>query len=331
MIAADRITKAEEQLEERQETTLRPQKLNDFIGQDKLKQNLSVFINAAKQRQESLDHIILYGPPGLGKTTLSQIVAHELEVGFKSTSGPMLSKAGDLAAILTNLKPNEILFIDEIHRLSVAVEEVLYSAMEDFTIDILIGEGPAARSVKISLPKFTLIGATTRLGLLSNPLRDRFGIPLKLDFYEIKDLQLVIERGAELLGVKINPQAANELARCARGTPRIGLRFLKRIRDFANHQQKAIIDVELVRASLQSLGVDHLGLDVFDYKYLQYIAENYAGGPVGIETIAAGLSEDRETIEDTIEPYLMQLGFISRTPRGRMLSAIASKHLNAAL
>jgi Holliday junction DNA helicase RuvB len=328
MLADNRITAPTEFQDEKSEVILRPQKLSDFIGQGALKQNLKVFIEAAKQRGESLDHVIFYGPPGLGKTTLSQIVAKELQVGFKSTSGPMLSKPGDLAAILTNLKTNEILFIDEIHRLTSSVEEVLYSAMEDFTIDLVIGEGPAARAVKINLPRFTLIGATTRLGLLTNPLRDRFGIPLKLDFYSHNELQSVIIRGAELLNIAIAVDAANELAKCARGTPRIAIRLLKRIRDFASYQQTESITRELVNTSLRALGVDKVGLDGFDYKYLKYIAENYNGGPVGIETIAAGLSEDRETIEDTIEPYLMQLGFISRTPRGRVLSQNALQHMN---
>lgn len=328
MIKGERIITINEHSADVQDASLRPKKLNDFIGQNQLKENLKVFIDAAKHRKEHLDHVVFYGPPGLGKTTLSQIIANELEVGFKSTSAPIISKSGDLAAILTNLKENEILFIDEIHRLPVSVEEVLYSAMEDFSIDLMIGEGPAARSVKISLPKFTLVGATTRLGLLSNPLRDRFGIPIKLDFYSIEDLQKIINRGVVLLGVEIEQDAAMELARCARGTPRVAIRFLKRIRDFANCKNQNKIDLELVRESLLALGVDNIGLDMFDYKYLSYIADNYSGGPVGIETIAAGLSEDRETIEDTIEPYLMQLGFVSRTPRGRVLSMGAIKHIN---
>lgn len=327
MFAGNRIITPVEQEDEKSEVILRPQKLSDFIGQAALKQNLKVFIEAAKQRKENLDHVIFYGPPGLGKTTLAQIVARELQVGFKSTSGPMLSKPGDLAAILTNLKTNELLFIDEIHRLSSTVEEVLYAAMEDFTIDLIIGEGPAARTVKINLPRFTLVGATTRLGLLTNPLRDRFGIPLKLDFYSKDELQTVIERGAKLLNSMITCDAANELAKCARGTPRIAIRLLKRIRDFASYKQETNISRELVKESLLSLGVDNVGLDGFDYNYLRYIAENYNGGPVGIETIAAGLSEDRETIEDTIEPYLMQLGFIARTPRGRVLNQNALQHI----
>jgi Holliday junction DNA helicase RuvB len=310
---------------------LRPQKLQDFIGQTQLKKNLSVFINAAKSRKESLDHVLFYGPPGLGKTTLSQIISRELGVGFKSTSGPILSKAGDLAAILTNLQENDVLFIDEIHRLPTAVEEMLYPAMEDFTIDLIIGEGPAARTVKINLPKFTLVGATTRLGLLSNPLRDRFGIPLKLDFYQVHELQKVVERGSGILNVQIIEEASHEIARCARGTPRVAIRLLRRVRDFAELKTSNNIDHTFVKESLTALGVDANGLDAFDHKYLRFIAENYAGGPVGVETIAAALAEDKNTIEDTIEPYLMQIGFLARTPRGRVLTTNAVKYLNIPL
>jgi holliday junction DNA helicase RuvB len=328
MHAQERLITPELQTEEFQEVVLRPQKLSEFIGQKQLKQNLKIFIDAAKSRKEALDHVLFYGPPGLGKTTLSQIISKELGVGFKQTSGPVLSKTGELAAILTNLQANDILFIDEIHRLNTAVEELLYSAMEDFCIDLIIGDGPAARTVKINLQKFTLVGATTRLGLLSNPLRDRFGIPLKLDFYDTSELQQVVTRTARILNIPISDDASLELAKCSRGTPRIAIRLLKRIRDFAEHKKQKTINLKIVQDSLISLGVDNLGLDSFDHKYLSYIIENYKGGPVGIETIAAGLSEDKDTIEDTIEPYLMQIGFVARTPRGRMLTANAFKHLN---
>lgn len=327
MHAQDRLITPELQKEEFQEVVLRPQKLDEFIGQSQLKQNLKIFIDAAKSRKESLDHVLFYGPPGLGKTTLSQIISKELGVGFKSTSGPVLSKTGELAAILTNLQANDILFIDEIHRLNTAVEELLYSAMEDFCIDLIIGEGPAARTVKINLQKFTLVGATTRLGLLSNPLRDRFGIPLKLDFYDTTELQQVVKRTSNILNIPISDDASIELAKCSRGTPRIAIRLLKRIRDFAEYKKSKNVDLKLIQESLISLGVDKLGLDSFDHKYLSYIIDNYKGGPVGIETIAAGLSEDKDTIEDTIEPYLMQIGFIARTPRGRILTANALKHM----
>lgn len=329
VLAQERLTNPNLINDEQSELiALRPQKLDEFIGQTQLKENLKIFISSAISRDEPLDHVLFYGPPGLGKTTLSQIVSKELGVGFKSTSGPVISKTGDLAAILTSLQKNDVLFIDEIHRLSSAVEEVLYSAMEDFCIDIIIGEGPAARTVKINLQKFTLVGATTRLGLLTNPLRDRFGIPLKLDFYNASELERVIQRSSSILGIQIEPEAAKELAKSSRGTPRIANRLLKRIRDFALHQNKTAVTTAIVLDSLNKLGVDNLGLDSLDHSYLNYISENYAGGPVGIETIAAGLSEDRDTIEDTIEPYLMQIGFISRTPRGRVLTQNAIKHLS---
>lgn len=331
MLQNNRLIEGQKTEDEINEGQLRPQKLADFIGQAQLKKNLGVFINAAKARKESLDHVLFYGPPGLGKTTLSQIISRELGVGFKSTSGPILSKAGDLAAILTNLQENDVLFIDEIHRLPTAVEEMLYPAMEDFTIDLIIGEGPAARTVKINLPKFTLIGATTRLGLLSNPLRDRFGIPLKLDFYQIEELQKVVERGSNILNIKLIEEASHEVARCSRGTPRVAIRLLRRIRDFAEFKNPDVINHTFVKDSLKSLGVDSNGLDAFDHKYLNYIAENYAGGPVGVETIAAALAEDKNTIEDTIEPYLMQIGFLARTPRGRILTSTAVKYLHIPL
>lgn len=310
-----------------QDISLRPRSFEEFIGQSELKHNLKVFIEASKQRGEALDHVLFYGPPGLGKTTLSQIIAIQLATEIKITSGPVLSKTGDLAAILTNLKEREVLFIDEIHRLPVAVEEVLYSAMEDFSLDLIIGEGPAARAVKISLPKFTLIGATTRLGLLSNPLRDRFGIPMKLDFYTHDELHQVLNRYAKILQLDFDTQALAELAKSARGTPRIAVRLIKRIRDFAQYQKLQTIDLPLVHTTLKSLDIDALGLDKFDRSYLNYINTHYRGGPVGIETIAAGMSEDKETIEDTIEPYLLQIGFIARTPRGRVLTEVCKQYL----
>ena len=313
------------------ENSLRPLFLNDFIGQSSIKENLKVFIESAKIRGDTLDHTLFYGPPGLGKTTLSQIIAHEMGVGFKGTSGPIISKAGDLAAILTNLQANDVLFIDEIHRLHTAVEEILYSAMEDFKLDIIIGEGPAARTIKIDLPKFTLIGATTRLGLLSNPLRDRFGIPLKLNFYSNEELQKIIERDCQLLKTNITSEASLEIASRSRGTPRIAIRLLKRVRDFTIVAKKDSIDLEIVKLSLARLNVDNIGLDSSDLKYLHFIIENYNGGPVGIDTISAGLSEERDSIEDTIEPFLIQQGFINKTPRGRIITQKAYKHLGISL
>ncbi len=309
------------------ETSLRPLYLSEFTGQTAIKDNLKVFIESAKMRKDTLDHTLFYGPPGLGKTTLSHIIAHEMGVGFKGTSGPIITKAGDLAAILTNLQPNDVLFIDEIHRLHSSVEEVLYSAMEDFKLDIIIGEGPAARTIKIDLPKFTLIGATTRLGLLSNPLRDRFGIPLKLNFYTHEELQKIIERDCMLLKTKISKEGSFEIAKRSRGTPRIAIRLLKRVRDFAIVAKKSEIDLEIVKLGLERLNVDNIGLDSSDTKYLKFIIENYNGGPVGIDTISAGLSEERDSIEDTIEPFLIQQGFINKTPRGRIITQKAYRHL----
>ncbi len=325
------LVTAEHLEEDATELHLRPQSLADFTGQPTACGNLKVFINAAKARGESLDHTLFYGPPGLGKTTLAQIVSRELGVGFKATSGPMLTKAGDLAAILTNLQKGDVLFIDEIHRLNTTIEEVLYPAMEDFKLDIIIGEGPAARSIRIDLQPFTLIAATTRLGLLSNPLRDRFGIPLKLEFYNQADLETVILRASSVLKMAIAPTGVAEIARRSRGTPRIAVRLLKRVRDFAHAEDLPEITAALADSALRRLDVDALGLDASDRRYLRYIAEFYAGGPVGVETLAAGLSEQRDAIEETIEPYLLQMGFIQRTPRGRMLAHAAWQHLGLAI
>ena len=315
------------ELETDAEFSLRPNFLQDFVGQEHIKSNLHIFIQAAQNRKDALDHTLFYGPPGLGKTSLAHIVSKELGVNFKTTSGPALSKAADLAAILTNLQENDVLFIDEIHRLNTNIEEVLYPAMEDFSLDIIIGEGPAARSVKIDLARFTLIGATTRLGLLSNPLRDRFGIPLRLNFYNTDELILVIKRAAELLNSKITEKGAEEVAKRSRGTPRIALRLLKRVRDFASVAGKEEIDEVIADHSLNRLEVDHAGLDSNDYRYLKFISDNYNGGPVGVETIAAALSEQRDAIEEAIEPYLIQIGLLQRTPRGRVLTDNAFRHL----
>jgi len=302
------------------EPTLRPSFLGDFIGQEKLKENLEIFLNSAKSRNDSLDHTLFYGPPGLGKTTLAQIIAHEMGVGFKSTSGPVISKSGDLAAILTNLQAGDILFIDEIHRLNKNVEEILYSAMEDFKLDIIIGEGPSARAIKIDLPKFTLVGATTRLGAIANPLKDRFGIPLRINFYNVKELEQIIERDAKILNIGIENLAGKEIAKRSRGTPRIAIRLLKRVRDFAINANQEIITQKIADYALTQLEIDNYGLDASDHRYLRFIAENYRGGPVGIETIASAISEEKDTVEDSIEPYLIQQGFIEKTPRGRVIT-----------
>ena len=322
-----RLTAPQVQQDDTGEYTLRPQMLEDFTGQRAVRENLRVFIEAAKSRKDALDHVLFHGPPGLGKTTLAQIVSREMGVGFRATSGPILTKAGDLAAILTNLQPGDVLFVDEIHRMPTTVEEVLYPAMEDFQLDLIIGEGPAARTVRIDLPKFTLVGATTRLGLVSNPLRDRFGIPLRLRFYEIDELQIVIDRGARLLNIATTPEGAHEIARRSRGTPRIAVRLLRRVRDFAAVDGKDTIDAEAADTALRRLEVDNNGLDSADRRYMRIIADFYNGGPVGVETIAAALSEQRDVLEETIEPYLIQLGFLQRTPRGRMLTPQAFTHL----
>ena len=312
------------------DASLRPQRLAEFIGQEKARANLAVFIEAARARKEALDHVLFVGPPGLGKTTLAQIVARELGVNFRATSGPVIAKAGDLAALLTNLEARDVLFIDEIHRLNPAVEEILYPAMEDFQLDLIIGEGPAARSVKIDLAPFTLVGATTRAGLLTNPLRDRFGIPVRLNFYSVEELEQIVNRGARVMGLKITPEGANEIARRARGTPRIAGRLLRRVRDFAHVDGDKAIDRKIADRALGELEVDAAGLDAMDRRYLTTIALNYGGGPVGVDTMAAALSEPRDAIEDIIEPFLIQKGFIQRTPRGRLLTSHAFKHLGLA-
>ena len=309
------------------DAALRPKTLDEFVGQKSARENLRVFIDAARQRSDALDHVLFHGPPGLGKTTLAQIVARELGVGFRATSGPVIAKAGDLAALLTNLEPNDVLFIDEIHRLSPAVEEILYPAMEDRALDLMIGEGPSARSVRIDLPAFTLIGATTRAGLVTTPLRDRFGIPVRLVFYTVAELELVVRRAAGLLGLALTDDGAREIAGRARGTPRIAGRLLRRVRDFANVAGHSPVDARIADVSLNRLEVDTLGLDAMDRRYLNMIADIYRGGPVGVETLAAGLSEARDTIEEVLEPFLIQTGLIARTARGRVLNPAAWKHL----
>ncbi|NRG17385.1 Holliday junction branch migration DNA helicase RuvB [Rhizobiales bacterium] len=313
------------------DTTMRPQVLDEFIGQKQARANLKIFIEAAKARGEALDHVLFVGPPGLGKTTLAQIMARELGVNFRATSGPVIAKAGDLAALLTNLEERDVLFIDEIHRLNPAVEEVLYPAMEDFQLDLIIGEGPAARSVKIDLAKFTLVAATTRLGLLTTPLRDRFGIPVRLQFYTTEELEFIVRRGARILGLSMTDDGASEIAKRSRGTPRIAGRLLRRVRDFAIVAGDGQVTAEIADRALTQLEVDGAGLDQLDRRYLTQIAVNFGGGPVGIETIAAALSEPRDAIEEIVEPYLIQNGYLQRTPRGRILTALAFRHLGLAM
>jgi Holliday junction DNA helicase RuvB len=327
----DRLVAPEQSFEDEDaNASLRPQRLDEFVGQAQARQNLRVFIEAAKARGEALDHVLFAGPPGLGKTTLAQIVARELGVNFRATSGPVIAKAGDLAALLTNLEERDVLFIDEIHRLNPAVEEILYPAMEDFQLDLIIGEGPAARSVRIDLAKFTLVGATTRTGLLTTPLRDRFGIPVRLDFYTDEELEQIVRRGARVLGIAIADDGAKEIARRARGTPRVAGRLLRRVRDFASVDGDGGIDRKIADKALAELEVDARGLDGMDRRYLSTIAMKFGGGPVGIETIAAALSEPRDAIEEIIEPFLIQQGFVQRTPRGRLLTLHAFKHLGLA-
>lgn len=313
------------------EPSIRPSSLGEFIGQKKSRENLKVFIDAAKTRGEPLDHVLLFGPPGLGKTTLAQIISREMGVGFRATSGPVISKAGDLAAILTNLQPHDVLFIDEIHRLNSAVEEILYPAMEDGQLDLIIGEGPAARSVRIDLPPFTLVAATTRSGLITRPLRERFGIPVRLEFYAAEELALIVSRGAAIIGMDITPEGAFEIARRSRGTPRIAGRLTRRVRDFAAVDKVKTVDAKIADAALLKLEVDKQGLDSMDRRYMRCIVENYGGGPAGIETISAALSEQRDVLEEVVEPYLIQCGLIIRTPRGRMISDAGYKYLGLPL
>ena len=323
----DRIVTPDRREGDALDASIRPQTLSDFIGQEQARANLHVFIEAAKGRGDALDHVLFVGPPGLGKTTLAQIMARELGVGFRATSGPVISKAGNLAALLTNLEERDVLFIDEIHRLNPAIEEVLYPAMEDFQLDLIIGEGPAARSVKIDLAKFTLVAATTRAGLLTTPLRDRFGIPIRLNFYTVDELQHVVERGARVLGAPMQPDGAREIAKRARGTPRVAGRLLRRVRDFAAVANAPAISADVADKALRMLEVDDAGLDSLDHRYLNCVIRDYDGGPVGIETISAALSEPRDALEEIVEPYLIQSGFVGRTPRGRVATLRAYRHM----